>query len=224
MSFGNNGNSGNSGNNGNNSSEISYNEIYLFSYVNTTFDPLKIYNILSNNDVDKIDAKFIRQLCLNLNIEYKGSEKQKISNYEEFYSVLRKKNTHMVARPIGIDVENMKTNYNSILFPVNPITMVIPCRPETTITYSDQKLLFEYIGTACKEIFVCITEELENNTVETPVNIFKYYYPHLYTHKIISFRQYTDTRPQYISETQKKIQDYDERGNFETIDFIYKKS
>jgi hypothetical protein len=203
---------------------ISYNEIYIFSYNYKHLDLLKIYNLLSNTDIDAIDSKIIHQLCLNLNIEYKGGKKT-VNNFDDFYTLLQgdkhKKNIFQVSCPIGIDVEN--ADDKSILFPVNPVAMVIPCK-NTNVKYSDQKLMFEYVDENCREIFVCLTKELSGNKVETPTNIFKNYYPRLYNDKITSFNMYNERNPEYIIESEKNIEKNGEKNNFDAIDYIYNQS
>jgi hypothetical protein len=183
---------------------ISFDEMYLFVKNTKQVDLLTLYNAVTNDEKMKISPQVMHQLCLNMG---KPPFKKEIERYEDFYEALdggKHGNQYSVCCPIGIEIA--KKGGVEFLFPVNPLTMVIPPSYSThEIHFYEQKLLFEYSNTNhdVMEIYVCLVRDLEKqNLIESETNLFRFYFPHLYDKKIVSFALYHDANPALILETE----------------------
>ena len=69
---------------------LSFEEIYMFMMINKTYDPIEIFNSLTNNNKNKLTKKILFDYLINLNEQKEILEKigtKDIYSYEDLYNI-----------------------------------------------------------------------------------------------------------------------------------------
>ena len=187
--------------------QICYEELYLFSYINYSFNIINIYNNLSNNNKNKISKKKIYEFLSNIYEQYLFLDfiedkdyydyndiynlSLKISYYNEFKSLGQYSNNNFryIVNPFNNNTENINnkilssniinTNNNSILF-------------ETNITNNT------FFISNFQDVFKFFNKKFDNNYFEY---IIKIYFPLLNNKSINSISEYNNIHNNLIDNT-----------------------
>ena len=101
---------------------ISFEEIYLFGVKKASFNPITIYESLTqNNKLDLTRARFIEFLLNFVSINIEEIEMKELYDYSDVISLNLEKD-HLIKVPIG---QKLVANSNHISYTVNPFDVVV---------------------------------------------------------------------------------------------------
>ena len=143
-------------------SQVSYEEIYMYGLINKKYNPSEIYNILSDNNNNKISSENLNQYLLNVNEQiliyknildfYKGVK----PSYFDFDSINSVQLDEInILTPIGQNINNkLPHSYTTNPFDVKKYSNYIRSIINTSLNTNNSNLLFEY-NLVNNSLFIC---------------------------------------------------------------------
>lgn len=203
---------------------ISFEELYLYSQTINKYDPVFIYNLLSNHNTIKITEENLKIHLLNINeqnyIYNKLKNDSSIYTYDDFDNI-DLDNIH-IFKPLGI---TLYTKINN-LYLTNPFlynnyyNSIIKNTSDT----NNNSLLFEH-NINNDTIYICLYEDvysyLKKNITINEEYLLQSYFPYLYENKIISNNLYIKYNKQLIDKTNKYIESDNFINKNNTMEFLY---
>lgn len=204
-------------------STICYDEIYLFSNVQTNLDARSIYDSIYKKGKDYLDLQTFSQLVKNLNLLENLDVQIKNEYYlEDLENILPKTQKNTIS--LGINFANKKDES----FSYNPFAVlsnsVYEGTSDNALLSLENRLLMNFSNKITDNIIYLsfasdVFDFLENNGNNIEKNI-PLYYPLLAKHDIYTKSIFLKKRTKLLRETQK-IMDKKSVQLYENVDLLY---
>ena len=192
--------------------KMCYEELYLFGIIKKSFNPLELYNILTNFNKNKLVKEILFDYLSNVNEQKEILETLTIKDYYDYDDLYKIKLKEInIFKSIGQSI-NSKFNYS---YSVNPYKLIkINNTFKTLINNSINTLnsnnLFEY-NLICNTLFVTkFKDVIEYNNIkqlDDNESIIKLYYPLLVEKNILSLESYNSNIKTLLKKTEQFIDD-----------------
>ena len=216
------------------SSNVCYEEIYLFSNIKKKINLLTAYQQITQKYLNKsisriekqlqelenisneLDKKTLGQFLLNLKVSKDISDKlEEIKSenfiYEDLLKFITKENEFIISTPIG---QKFSKNFN-LLFSGNPMDIlsgdeepVYKNNKNNEIYVFENHLLLNYGIFENGIIYVCLAEDVLNYAIDNNIDLnfmIKLYYPLLYKKNINTLDLFIENHQNLILENEKII-------------------
>ena len=197
---------------------VSYEEIYLFSKMNTQLQfPVHYKQIVKGGQ--GIPKHVLGQLIMNLQlltddeqIKYLNELNLDFYSYKDIETSLHLDNRNIV---MNIPIGQRFALFNDILFSANPFHVLPHTENTFTMTSENPLITFEnslflnYHDAINNTIYVCLAEDVLNHTGKKGINdkqIIQSYFPLLTTKNIQNAIQLSESKQALIDETKNKME------------------
>lgn len=210
--------------------KYSFEELYLFGYIENTFTNRELYNILSQNDTIEITyARLFQYLSNFYNIDLSKINLDKdIFQFEDIIQLNIESQRIFVKTPIGqrFFINNI---YPITVNPFDTIVMdeILRKEGDNIVSTQNNSLLLDHKKVKDNTLYLCTPDDVNDflNTHNTSSikqsddsteiiefsTLLKLYYPFLFTNGIIDEESYTERKGSLITKTKEMIGD-----NFES--------
>ena len=190
------------------SKRIAFDEIYLFGIKSRSFDPVMIYQSLTNSDkIDLTRARFIEFLLNFVSINIDDVEVKEMYNFSDILNLNLEK-THLIKIPIG---QKLVTNKNRYSYTVNPFDVLVydnylKSHATDILSTTNGSLLLDYGDLFNNTMYLCLAEDVFkfNESSSTEEFASKIYFPFLNQNKIVNLETLENKKEKLLSETKKK--------------------
>jgi len=192
---------------------VSYDEIYLFGYVEKMIRLDQIFDSVVDESRILSSSKF-SQLIIHLNIDPEVLQilpKKTEYTYDDLLLVDLHLKSHSIAVPIG----KQFSKQDDAMFSANPFDMIpgseyLPIEENPLISFENQVLLnttFSGGQLVDRAIYLCLAEDVftyfETNRIN--MNTTGYYFPLLFKQKIMDIQSLQLKKPELLKKTKKAI-------------------
>ena len=212
------------------SSQISYEEIYMYGLINKKYNPSELYTILSDNN-NKITNENFKQYLLNINEQieiyqnllkfYNGNEPEFI-DFDSINSL--KLDDINILTPIGQNINNkLPHSYITNPYHVNKYSNYIKSIINTSLNTNNSNLLFEN-NLVNNSLFICLFQDVLNYSKKTYLEediTIKLYFPLIAVNQLNTLDQFNKNKKSFLDKTNKylSLQLLKDKNSF--IDTLY---
>ena len=221
------------------SKQISYEELYMYGLINKKYNPSELYNILSDNNSNKITNENMKQYLLNINeqiefynklLEANKNIEQNFYNYDDINSIILDEIN--ILTPIGQNINNKLPHlYTTNPFHVNKYSNFIRSIINTSLNTNNNNLLFEY-NIVNNTLFVCLFNDVLNYSkqlsppLEEDITI-KLYFPLIASNHLNTYQLFIENKKDFLDKTTKHIKNdvFNSKNTFvNTLYYIHNNS
>ena len=193
--------------------QLSYEEIFMYAFINKQFNPAEIYNALTNNNNNnKISSENLKQYLLNVNeqilifnqiLQINQNKEKDFYNFDDINSIqLQDIN---VLTPVGQNINiNLPHLYTTNPFQLQKYSTYIRSIINTSLNTNNNNLLFEY-NIVNNTLFFCFFNDVLNYTnkvspiLEDDITI-KLYFPLIASNQINTQEQFLKNKSQFVKK------------------------
>ena len=191
-------------------SKICYEELYLFGLSNKKYNPLEIYNKLTNFGKNKLTNEVLMDYFTNINEQKEILEKldtKEIYEYEDLYNINIKDIN--ILTPIGQSVNSKFIfSYSINPFKINKFNNILKNTINSSINTLNSNFLFDY-NLSTNSLFVTLFKDVNNyndiKNIEDIEFIIKLYFPLLSDKSILSFEKFETNNKDLLLKTNNFI-------------------
>ena len=193
--------------------QVSYEELYIYGLINKKYNSSELYNILCNNNSNKISNEDLKQYLLNINeqieiynqlLEINDNKEKDYYNFEDINSI--KLQEINVLTPIGQNINNKLPHlYTTNPFQVKKYSHYIRSIINTSLNTNNNNLLFEYnIVNNC--LFICLFYDVINYSKQLTFFLeeditTKLYFPLIASNQINSYEVFSKDKESFLEKT-----------------------
>ena len=205
---------------------ICYEELYLFGLINKPYNPLEIYNKLTNFGKNKLSQEILFEYLGNINEQKKILEILETKEnyvYEDLYKITIE--SINILTPIGQSV-NSKFNYSYSIDPFKVVKFnnILKTMINSSINTSNSNFLFDY-NLSSQSLFVTLfndTNEFINiKEIDNTEIMIKLYFPLLAEKGILSLDRFLSEKKTLIKKTNNFISNEIFKRKNEIIDLMH---
>ncbi len=211
--------------------QASYEEIYMYGLINKQYNPSELYNILSDNNNNKISNENLKQYLLNVNEQLQIYEnilkfnKGVEPDYFDFDSINSIQLDEInILTPIGQNINNkLPHSYTTNPFDVKKYSNYIRSIINTSLNTNNSNLLFEY-NLINNTLFICLFQDVlnysKNISLEQDITI-KLYYPLISINQLNTLQLFNENKKTFLDKTNKhmSLEVFKNKNSF--IDILY---
>jgi hypothetical protein len=197
--------------------KICFEELYLYGLTNTNFNSVEIYNLLSNNNTNKITQENFNNFLLNTNeqiyirnkiLERNDNKEKDIYDFDDIDSIDLDEINILIS--VG---QHLNTKIPHICltnpFEVNTYEVYMKSVINTSLTTNNNELLFES-RLINRTLYVCILDDLmayiHANSLKFEEELtIKLYFPLISISKINSYTEFIKVKKNYIKKSNEFI-------------------
>jgi hypothetical protein len=210
------------------SNTFSYEEIYLFCMKEESFNPVLIYQTLTQNKRLELTKTRLDQFLLNIirhdtgtPVQFNIQEKE-IYDYDDILALHLDNKKFWVNKVLG---QKFLIITNEYPFVVNPYDAIdydkfLEKASRKSLSTLNNNLLLNTGEIIENNIFLCLAKDVLREKKDSHEYALKIYYPFLYAKNIISLEDVNNKRLELIEENKKKMQK-STIDTFESIDMFY---
>jgi hypothetical protein len=206
----------------------SYEELYMFYKTKQQFNPLNVFQILTQNGKIELTKERLVQYLLNIeNIEdLKPQNELDIYNYNQFLETVKKlkDNTNILAKPLGQKLLAVEGNYPHTVNPYNVITFdkFLERNVSELVTTTNQGLLMENDEIMNNSIYFCLATEVLDTIIKNNLSeetTIKIYFPYL--NEISNLEQLIQSKTELEIKSNSLIDNKQFLDNINNINLFY---
>ena len=188
--------------------KISFGEIYLFTTQKKKFNPVKIYQALTQDNKEDLTNKILIQFLLNFKtIDIKDIEDKPIYSFEDILNI-NFNDEHIIKKPLG---QYFMRNNGRYQYTSNPYDALVyddflEEQADNIVSTRNSNLLLDFGKIVDNTIYLTLAKEVftysENNPRLTkfPKSTCKIYFPFLFKKDITTEREITINHEKLLSE------------------------
>jgi len=210
------------------SNTFSYEEIYLFCMKEESFNPVLIYQTLTQNKRLELTKTRLDQFLLNIIRDDTGTPVQfnipekEIYDYDDILALRLDNKKFWVNKVLG---QKFLIITNEYPFVVNPYDAIeydkfLEKASRKSLSTLNNNLLLNTGEIIENNIFLCLAKHVLKENPDAHEYSLKIYYPFLYAKNILSLEDVNNKRLELIEENKKKMQK-SVSDTFESIDMFY---
>ena len=195
--------------------QISYEEIYMYGLLNKKYNPSELYNILSDNNNNKITNENLKQYLLNINeqiqiydniLQFNQGVEPDFFDFDSINSV--QLDEINILTPIGQNINNkLPHSYTTNPFEVNKYSNYIRSIINTSLNTNNSSLLFEH-NLVNNSLFICLFQDVLNYSkkisLEEDITI-KLYFPLIAINQLNSLDLFNKNKKPFLDKTNKHL-------------------
>ena len=195
--------------------QISYEEIYMYGLLNKKYNPSELYNILSDNNNNKITNENLKQYLLNINeqiqiydyiLQFNQGLEPDFFDFDSINSV--QLDEINILTPIGQNINNkLPHSYTTNPFEVNKYSNYIRSIINTSLNTNNSSLLFEH-NLVNNSLFICLFQDVLNYSkkisLEEDITI-KLYFPLIAINQLNSLDLFNKNKKPFLDKTNKHL-------------------
>ncbi len=215
---------------------ISFNEMYLFAQKVEQWNPLDVFNILSDNDRESISIDRFIQFTLNLELQddimqnvfntiYEANRTN--VNITDIYSLNLEDTLTKSTTPIGQSVSVMGSTRLHTANPLDILTYGEHIKQDNRVVVNTNngELLMKYGDLLNNNIIMCdattILQYIQNSTNESEETTLRLYFPFLYSQNITNSTLLDSNKQRLLDSTLASINSSNTKNHQESVQLIY---
>ena len=204
---------------------ISIEEMYLFTTINKILNPVKVYDILTQNNKLELTRDRMIQFLSNINLDISGLETKEVYDYNDILGLDLQKQAVIVKEPVGQKFFVIEGKY---LYTVNPFDVLVYDEflekyADNTITTLNADLVLDSLPVENNMLYLCLAEDVYNYAAISglsPVTTTKIYYPFLLQKGITGAEELAAQKYQ-LAESSKKLLTSKMLAQFKNVSLFY---
>ena len=197
------------------SSQISYEEIYMYGLINKQYNPSELYNTLSDNNTNKISNENLKQYLLNVNeqiqiyeniLQFNQGVEPDYFDFDSINSVQLEEIN--ILTPIGQNINSkLPHSYTTNPFQVNKYSNYIRSIINTSLNTNNSNLLFEQ-NLVNDTLFICLFQDVLNYSKKISLDediTIKLYYPLISINQLNSLDLFNKNKKTFLDKTNKHL-------------------
>ena len=190
--------------------DISIEELYLFSNINTSLDSETIYKKLTQNGKIQLSKNILVEYLLNISeFDIKTLSDKAVYTYDDILALKLEKYS-LINQPIGQTFSYKSSKLSYVVNPYNLIEIdnIFKKNAEYFVNTTNKKVLLSFNPIKNNIIYLCKANDvldyaIENNLDEK--NVIRMYYPYLYDKEIYNKVELQEIKPILLKNNKELI-------------------